>query len=289
MLGGGYGTPQLGFMVGAWIDWIKVGPVSDSQLQGILFGGVAFYGLQVTYSAFQAQELGHIDPHGNFGDPKGGSDGYMYRPGADTAEYAVDTVIDAFSFYHESGASLVVMRSEDSTGSTYVSDLRAQLQPLKPWLEERFGLPMIAVQQLDGSRGLGEGRSDAAQTVTRPDTLVLVAPQELAKRGKQAHIKATSPSAKSNNQAINKHLLTAIIANSNLSMLIIIGSAFVGVFGVLSSVFYSGEVPYAIAIGIVWIVAWTLVGGTQRFWLGRYYGKWTNGCSEWGRRGRMAV
>jgi len=170
MLGGGYGTPTLGFMVGAWIDWIKVGPESDSQLQGILFGGVAFYGVQATYSALQAQQLGNVDPYGNFGDQKGGSDGYTYRPGAGKAEHAFDTVTGAFTFYHTSGASLVIMRAETDTGSSYVSDVRAQLQPLEHWLDEQVGLPMVAVQKLDGRRGLGEGRADVAQTVTRPDS-----------------------------------------------------------------------------------------------------------------------
>ncbi|MEB2312438.1 MAG: hypothetical protein OZ921_04650 [Sorangiineae bacterium] len=192
MIGGGYGTPQLGFMAGAWIDWIRVGPGPSSQFQGIIFGGVALYGFQATYSSFQSQQL-ELDPFGNFGDRKGGSSGYTYRPGAGEAEHAFDRVTDAFTVYHSSGASLVVLRAETPTGASYVSDVRAQLQPLKQWLDDEFGLPIIAVQKLDPARALADARTSGAQALTQPDTLrapweIELGSDNLLNQGIRAHV-----------------------------------------------------------------------------------------------------
>lgn len=194
MIGGGWGTPHLGFMVGAWTDVIKMGPVSDMQFQGILFGGVALFGVQATYSKFEGARLNDVDPYGNFGSPKGGSDGYSYQPGAGQAQDGAGKVTDAFTLYHSSGASLVVLRDVPSMGSVKVTEVRAQLQPLAHWLDNRFGLPMIAVQKRDAARALAGDRSDAAQALTRPDALpkdpweVEVGSDDLLEQGIRAHL-----------------------------------------------------------------------------------------------------
>lgn len=153
-MGGGYGEPsKWGFFVGATEDLVMIGPESDSSMQGLLFGGVALLGFQATYSAFVGSSLEGVDAYGNF-RPK--SSKYVsieeatFIPGKEDNSTVFDRPTDAFSFYHTSGASLVLIRrrTPGSHSDHYIAETRAQLQPLKPWLEKHFGLPMVALQRL---------------------------------------------------------------------------------------------------------------------------------------------
>lgn len=173
MIGGGYGsTSTAGFYVGAWTDWITMGPSGNDAVQGLLFGGVALYGFQASYSYFLKQRLNGIDAYGNFGDGKGGVPYYSYIPGGGSYEDQIEGSKDAIALYHTSGASLVVVRDTKATGGSKVSEVRAQLQPLQRWLPRDFGLPMIAVQKLDEARAFARDTRDFARAISQPGKLL---------------------------------------------------------------------------------------------------------------------
>ena len=154
MIGGGLGsTSGFGFYLGAWSDIITLGPVKnpDPAIQGYVFGGLAAYGFQASYGGFVSDKLQGLDPYGNFNPQGGASAGYTYVPGAGYNVSTPGAAKDALSVYHTSGASLIVIRRNypSEPGSpTKFGEVRAQLQPLKQWLDEKFGLPIVAVQQL---------------------------------------------------------------------------------------------------------------------------------------------
>lgn len=180
MIGAGYGSPsEWGFYAGAWTDWIRIGPQPKSAIQGLAFLGVGVLGFQATYAYFLKDRLDGLDPYGNFGDSKGGVPYYSYVPGGGIYEDRVGGSKDAISIYHTSGASLVVVRDTPSTGSTKVSEVRAQLQPLKEWLGPRLGLPMAAVQKLrEGANAVTDPKG-AAESVISPSTATTSSPWEV--------------------------------------------------------------------------------------------------------------
>jgi hypothetical protein len=154
MIGGGYGsTSKFGVYVGAWSDIITIAPGknADPALQGYVFGGLAAYGFQASYGGFVSDKLQGLDPYGNFNPQGGANAGYTYVPGAGYSVSTPGAAKDAISVYHTSGASLILIRRNypSEPGSpTKFGEVRAQLQPLKQWLDEKFGLPIVAVQQL---------------------------------------------------------------------------------------------------------------------------------------------
>jgi hypothetical protein len=129
---------------------IAIGPSSGNRLsfQGIAFAGVGLFGAQGTYSRFVGQRLDGLDMYGNFTTTSDTSSRYEGPGRADIGSKSTDV----FTLDHESGASLIALRAELPTGKTILSDVRAQFQPLKDWIQEwtraKVGLPMVAVQKL---------------------------------------------------------------------------------------------------------------------------------------------
>ena len=170
-VGGGFGsTTTFGMYGGAWMDAVTMGPDANSTYQGILFIGAAVYGFQLTYAAFVKDEFSGVDPYGNFGAPKGGVHYYSYVPGGGIYKDQVGGAKDTFMAYHSSGASLVVVRDTPPTGGPTVREVRAQLQPLKNWLDARVGLPVIAFQKLSAAKAYGDFSNLASTSVEPPST-----------------------------------------------------------------------------------------------------------------------
>ncbi|MBI3205805.1 MAG: hypothetical protein HYZ29_29990 [Myxococcales bacterium] len=144
MTGLGFGSPRrFSLFGGAWIDIVQASAGEGFQPsgggEGILFLGAGFAGFQLTYGSFQHHDLPQRDAFGNFAtEPDGG--------GAGTSEDSKPWLQQFVTMYHETGASLVVTWSK-VTGETRLTEVRAQLQPLRRWLDREAGLPMVAVQR----------------------------------------------------------------------------------------------------------------------------------------------
>ncbi len=168
MFGGGLGSTDDGWgaFFGAWTDVVQVGADKNQAIQGIAFIGLSGWGFQVAYDYFLKDRFAGLDGYGNFGDTKGAVPYYSYAPGGGVYDDQIGGSKDAFVAYHESGASLVVVRDTRPT-STRVSEVRAQLQPLKPWLDKNAGLPMVAFQKLADWKTYGDP-SNASQVFQKP-------------------------------------------------------------------------------------------------------------------------
>lgn len=167
MFGAGFGsTSGFGVYFGAWTDVVQMGPDKNQAVQGIAFAGVSFVGFQLAYDYFLKSRFSGLDGYGNFGDSKGAVPYYSYAPGGGVYADQIGGSKDAFVAYHESGASLVVVR-DTRPESTTVSEVRAQLQPLKPWLESQYGLPIVAIQKLADWKSYGDP-TNSAQVFQKP-------------------------------------------------------------------------------------------------------------------------
>jgi hypothetical protein len=164
MFGAGFGsTDGFGTFAGAWTDIIGLAPTRggthpNPAIEGIAFVGVAGYGLQVAYDYFVKYAFDGLDAYGNYGGAAIATDG-SYAPGAGST--GTGLAGNALVAYHESGASLIYTRRQRSNGET-ATTVRAQLQPLKQWLDARFGLPMIALQRIPDRIGEGDTTNAAA-------------------------------------------------------------------------------------------------------------------------------
>jgi hypothetical protein len=141
-IGVGFGRPRdFSVFGGAWVDIVGgnvPGTFEGQQVaaNGLLFLGLGLHGFQLTYGELARAPFTH-DLFGNF--PTTEAQGEAGGEGR----------TQAFSAYHSTGASLVVIRTmiEDEWK---LAEVRAQLQPLTRWAGKTAGLPMIAVQKLAG-------------------------------------------------------------------------------------------------------------------------------------------
>jgi hypothetical protein len=160
------------------MDAVTMGPDANAAYQGLLFIGIAAYGFQLTYAGFVKDAFAGVDAYGNFGAPKGGVHYYSYIPGGGIYKDQVGGSKDTFMAYHASGASLVVVRDTPPNDGPRVSEVRAQLQPLKNWLDARVGLPVVAFQKLSAAKAYGDF-SSLASTSTQTTATHLDDPYEM--------------------------------------------------------------------------------------------------------------
>ncbi len=159
-VGFGFGAPsELSVFTGAWVDLVQAGAFEPNAglikgVEGLLYLGVGFRGFQLTVARYV-----HGDPAASgdgFGNLSWGSDAQTGGPGEATSLEPSEQ--RALTLYHTSGASVLatwaVVPSADLDGTHYeLVEARAQLQPLKRWLDKKYGLPMLALQKLSGDRG----------------------------------------------------------------------------------------------------------------------------------------
>ncbi len=167
MVGLGFGTTDgFGLFGGVWTDIARIGPGSqDGAWQGIAFVGAAALGFQLAYDFYLDNPFDGVDAYGNFNSGKTTAESDPgFAPAGLAAGGRSGGPKNAILVYHESGASLVVVREAKPwpESGTTVSEVRAQLQPLRQWLDKRFGLPVVAVQKLSALRGSGDMASAAA-------------------------------------------------------------------------------------------------------------------------------
>jgi hypothetical protein len=176
--GFGFGDLQSGGgFVGAQVDAVSAfskqkGTWRASAYEGLIFAGAALFGVQATLGymgTFTTPKDFGLDATGGFAVPHVGADSGR-RPGApdlfgrDVASNFV--ILSAYdsgtgAFLSASWGAYPILRTEEtSTGlqTSYVgrerrlSEVRANLQPLKRYLPKDFGLPMVGLTKLDPAK-----------------------------------------------------------------------------------------------------------------------------------------
>jgi hypothetical protein len=188
--GFGIGDLQGGAFFGAQVDAVSAfskqkGTWRASAYEGLLFAGGALAGVQATLGymgAFTTPRDFGLDETGGFAVPHAGADSGR-RPGApDLAGRDVASNFVILSAYDSgSGAFLsaswgeypLLRTQETDTGlqTSYVgrerrlSEVRANLQPLKQYLPKELGLPMIGLTKLDPAK---DNYQEKAKAPDRP-------------------------------------------------------------------------------------------------------------------------